>query len=205
MAAELAPDHRMVGHPVELQRTALTDMGAMTVKRSLAAPKGQHRPGERRHLRRIIIKIARTAQQPQPALGMIPHWVHVEQQGDDLARRIGMDAAVIAVASAAHCQQGRPIGQIDAELLLDRAAQLGTPQRGDEVRETAPIFQTLNRIAAVTADLRKIGEKRRQHIAPQKLLYDDEIERVVDERRCMQAIEIEDAQPSLQFCDPGEY
>ena len=57
---------------------SLAAMRAMAVKRSLAAPKGQHRPGERRHFYRIILEVARAAQQPQPALGVIPHRVHVE-------------------------------------------------------------------------------------------------------------------------------
>jgi len=78
MAAQLAPDHRGVGHPVELQRAALAQMRTMAVKRSFAAPKSQHRPGERRHFYRIVLEVARAAQQPQPTLGMIPHRVHVE-------------------------------------------------------------------------------------------------------------------------------
>src|SRR5271169_3612452 len=106
-----------------------------------------------------------------------------------------MDAAILAVAPAAQRQQDRSIAQVDAELLLDRAAQLGTGQRGGEPRETRPIFQTLDWIAAVTADLRKIADQRRHHLAPQKLLDDDEFERVADERCGAQAVEIEDAQP----------
>ena len=109
-----------------------------------------------------------------------------------------MDGAILAVASAAQRQQGRAIAQVDAELLLDRAAQLGTGQRGDEPGEIRPIFQSLDRIAAVPPDLRKITDQRRQRIAPQKLLDDDEFERVVDEQCGAQAVEIEDAQEILQ-------
>jgi hypothetical protein len=32
MAAELAPDHRAIRHPVQLQRAALADIWAMSVK-----------------------------------------------------------------------------------------------------------------------------------------------------------------------------
>ena len=84
MAAELAADHHRVADPVQLQRAALAVVRMMTVEGSIAAPKRQHRPGERRDLSRLILEIAGTAQQPQPALGMVPHRVHVEQQSDDL-------------------------------------------------------------------------------------------------------------------------
>src|SRR6516162_9921786 len=109
-----------------------------------------------------------------------------------------MDAAILAIAPAAQRQQGRAIAQVDAELLLDRAAQLGTGQRGDEPGETRPIFQTLDRIAAVPPDLRKITDQRCQHVAPQKFLDDDEFERVADERCGAQTVEIEDVQEILQ-------
>src|SRR6516162_2675575 len=112
-----------------------------------------------------------------------------------------MDAAILAIAPAAQRQQGRAIAQVDAELLLDRAAQLGTGQRGDQPREARPIFQTLDRIAAVPPDLRKIADQRRQHVAPQKLLDDDKFERVVDERCGAQAVEIEDAQEILRIAE----
>src|SRR6266851_3817076 len=109
-----------------------------------------------------------------------------------------MDAAVLAVAPAAHRQQGRPAAEIDAELVLDRMAQCRTGQRGDETGESRSACETVDREAAVAADLGKIGEQRGQRLAPHKLLDDDEIERVADKRRHTQTIEIEEVQAPLR-------
>src|SRR5271157_1533516 len=128
----------------------------------------------------------------------MPDRVHIEQEGDDLGCRIGMDAPVLAVAPAAYRQQCRTATEVDAELFLDGAAQRRPGQRRGETGERRPIFEAVDRKAAVTADLRKVGHERGQLVAAQKLLDDDKIERVAAKRRRAQAIEIEDAQAGLQ-------
>jgi hypothetical protein len=110
-----------------------------------------------------------------------------------------VDPPVLAAAPAAHGQQGRPAAEVDAELVFDHATQRCTGQGGDKPAESRPAGDAVGREAAVAADLRKISKKPGQHLAPHKFLDDDEIERVADERRRAQTIEIEDVQALLLF------
>jgi len=108
-----------------------------------------------------------------------------------------VDTAVLTVASTAHGQQGRASAEIDVELFLDRTAQCGTGQRGDEPREGRPVGEGIDRKAAVAANVGKIRDERRQRVTAHKFFDDDEIEGVADEWRRAQAVEIENAQPTL--------
>src|SRR5439155_7546508 len=110
-----------------------------------------------------------------------------------------MDAAISGVAPAAYSQHRRPAFEIDAELVLDRIAQLRARQCADEAGESRPAREALGWKAAVAADLGKIGEQCGQHLAPHKLLDHDKIEGLTDQRRRAQTIEIEEVQAPLLF------
>jgi len=79
MAGEFAPDNRWLRHPIQLHRPALANMRPMPVKRTGAAAKRQHGPGERHDLSHIIINVIGTMQQAQAALKKVPIGVEIEQ------------------------------------------------------------------------------------------------------------------------------
>lgn len=64
MTTEFAPHDGHIRDPVQLQRAAFSYMRPVSVKRPFAAPKRQHRPGQRRHLTGAIVEIVGAAQQP---------------------------------------------------------------------------------------------------------------------------------------------
>src|SRR5258707_1073326 len=93
-----------------------------------------------------------------------------------------------------------------ADPLLDRGPQ-AHPRPGqwdNNAGRHRPACDAVDREAAVVADLGKIGKKPSQHLAPHKFLDDDESERVADERRRAQTIEIEEVQAPLRALRPCE-
>ena len=100
---QLAADDSLVGDPVELQRAALAFVRVMAVERARCCagrpPSCPTTARSRRRNRRDRRRAAAAASRP-PASS--PLRIEVEQQRDQLGRRIGMDAAVLAVASTAY-------------------------------------------------------------------------------------------------------
>ncbi|MGH7112486.1 MAG: hypothetical protein ACREFK_18930 [Stellaceae bacterium] len=111
-----------------------------------------------------------------------------------LARRIGVDAAVLAIAARTQGEKGRAAFEIDGKLRRDRPVQLRPVQFGDEAGEGWRWRAQLDRKAAGPAWRGKRGGFR----AAQKRLDNDVVERFAGERRCLQAVEIKDAQVSLR-------
>jgi hypothetical protein len=72
----------------------------MAVPGIVATFESQHRAGDRRHFDDDVVEIGGRAQQAQPAAGLLPRLVHIEQHGDDLALGVGVDLAVAEVAAA---------------------------------------------------------------------------------------------------------
>ena len=157
-------------------------MGPMPVKRTGAAAKRQHGPGERHDLSHIIINVIGTMQQAQAALRKVPIGVEIEQQCNDLARRIGVDTAVLTIAQAADGHHRRAIREVEREFFLDRAAQLWSGQCSDKARKGGPAFQAFHWEAAMAGDMREIRHDRFQFVAVYKFLDDDKVERVAAQR-----------------------
>src|SRR5215471_20620162 len=124
-------------------------MREMPVEGSVAASKGEHRPGDRRYFLCVILDIISAAQQPQPTLRTIPSRVQVKQQRDDLGLGIGVNAPVFAVALAAHGQDRRTALEIDFKFLFDRKAQRRPGQRRYEPRKGRPRLEKINRKTSV--------------------------------------------------------
>src|SRR5579864_622208 len=108
MAAHFTAHHSGIGHPSELYRAALPDMSVVAMKRLRTAAKRHHCASERWNLDDIVGKVFRPAQQPQPPSRLMPLRIHVNEDGNDLGRRIRMDSAVLVIAEAAQCDHCRP-------------------------------------------------------------------------------------------------
>jgi hypothetical protein len=197
MAVQLTPDHIGSGYPIQLQRLAFPDMRAVPMKRSFAAPECQHSPGKRHHLSHVIVEIIEPSQQTQPTLPAIPAEIQIEQQCDDFAGRIGVNASVPAIAVAAHRQQGGSVAEIYTKFLLDGGAQLRRGQARRKTQKSWPASQILHGKTAVSANLRKVGKDRLKLIVVDEILHDDEIKRVAAQGRCPQPIKIENSQRRL--------
>src|SRR3974377_1989177 len=103
----MMPQHRQLlialgCDPVELYHTTLAD------KRLMAMP-GVARPLDRnkrartgRNFKKNVADIVARAQQAQPAAGIFPAGIHIDEDGDDLAERIRVDSAVTRTAATAH-------------------------------------------------------------------------------------------------------
>src|SRR5260221_8040454 len=178
-------------------------MRIMAVKRGFAAAERDHHAGDRRYLSDAILEIVGASQQAQAAGLRLPNRVHVQQQGDDLGRRIGMDATVLAVALAAQRDHRRTPGEVYREFLLDCLAQRLAFQLGGEVAEGAAAHLGTERKAAMAGERRKIGDQCRQVLGPNEIVNDDKIERLTAQRCGPQAIEIEKGQDTTALCAPA--
>src|SRR5437868_9948741 len=111
------------GHPVELNDAPLALERLMPVPGIVRAPEGHERALDRRHFGDEIVEILARAQQAQAAARLLPGRVHVQEHGDDLAFRVGMDLAIAAAAASAHRSGGGSAREIDAEFLLEGCAK----------------------------------------------------------------------------------
>ena len=107
MAPLLARDDRPVGHPVHLDGAPLAVEGLVAVPGILRAAEDEQGAAMRRHFLGIVGEIGAVAQDAQPPAVLVPLLVHVEEHGDDLGGRIGVDLAVARPAFAAHREHGR--------------------------------------------------------------------------------------------------
>ena len=61
----------------------------------------------------IIVEVGAVSQDAQPASVLVPLLVHVEEHGNDLRLRVGVDTPVLLLAHPAHRDRGRVGRQID--------------------------------------------------------------------------------------------
>ena len=83
--------------------------------------------------------------------------VHVNQDRYDLAFRVGMDAPVLGAALTANRDRGRPPGEIEAELFLERFAELVALQFVEEFAERGSIGKLRDGKASALGDFRIVG------------------------------------------------
>ncbi len=86
----MVPEHcdlpvALRGKPVELDDAALADKRLMAMPRIVAALERKQRARNRRHFDNDVIKIVRRTQQAQSSAGLAPAFIHVDENGDDLA------------------------------------------------------------------------------------------------------------------------
>ena len=106
--------------PVHLDRAARPVKWLMAMPGIVAAPEANQGPIFWRHFDDEVIEIRARAEQPEAAAGPLPSRVHVDQNGDDFACRVGMDLTVLLRTSAPHREHDRPATQVDSELALER-------------------------------------------------------------------------------------
>src|SRR6266404_3493967 len=139
MAHNLAPDHSLVGAPVELHDAALADEGSVPVIGYVATPEGDQRTPFWQHLDDNVVEIVGGPQKPEPAASVPPIGIKVDQHRDDLGLAIRMDFAIPRGATPAHCGHRGPTIEIDVELHLEGAAHLGGVEFLHQPREGLPI------------------------------------------------------------------
>ena len=179
---QLAPDNRCLGHPIKLHHPAFTDMRSVSMERAGAATKRQHGPGPRHNLSDIIFDVIGPTQQAQTALGLIPDKVQIKQQCDDLGFGVGVNASVLAVATAAHRDHRRAVPKVEPEFFPDRVTQCRSGQIGNQRGKGRPACQALDRVTSVTRDLREVGDDRTLIVAADKVFDDNKVERVAAQR-----------------------
>ena len=105
---------------------------------------------------------------------MLPTGVHVDQDRYDLAFRVGMDAPVLGAALTANGDRGRPPGEIEAELFLERFAELVALQFVEEFAERGSKGKLRDGKASALGDFRIVGVDFRARLGANKA-GDDEI------------------------------
>ena len=106
--------------PIELDDAPFADERLVAVPRIVAAFERQQGSGDRWHLDDNVVQIARGSQQSQPAAGLIPDLVHVNEDGYDLGNRIRVALPVGGTAPAADRGDGGPSRELDIEFALER-------------------------------------------------------------------------------------
>src|SRR5271166_3232255 len=177
--------------PVELDHAALARERLVAVPGIVGALEGQKRPGRGRNLHDRIVEAVGRFQQPQPPARMLPLRVHVDQNGDDLARRVGMDAPVSWAAVTADGDRVRSADKIEAELLLENLAEFVTRQFVEEISEMGAVRKLIDREAAALGDPRIVAVDVGARLRTDETGNDEILERLFRQRRRLQRVEIE--------------
>src|SRR6185312_5452822 len=96
-------------------------------------------------------------EQPQAPARILPGGVHVDQDRDDLALGVGVDASVLRAALAANRDGGRTPGEVEAEFLLERLAKLVALQFVEELAERGAKGELRDRKAPALGNLWIVG------------------------------------------------
>jgi hypothetical protein len=102
-------------------------------------PEGRHRGRGRGNLHDWIVEARRRLQEPQAPAG--PFRIHVDQGGDDLALRVGVDAAVPGAAPAANRDRMGSAFEAEVELLLESLAEFHARKFVEEFAEAGRVSQ----------------------------------------------------------------
>jgi mitochondrial fission protein ELM1 len=159
VAGLVAVGEFLFGDPIELDHLAFADKRFMAVPGMVRAAEDEQSAVGGRDLRRVIVEAGAIEYPKAAAFIIVPIRVHVEQDGNDLAFRVGMDAAVMSAAFAAHGNHRRASRQIDAEFRLYRTAEGLTPQFIQQCRKACAIFQPVKWEAATLRNSRVIVQQ----------------------------------------------
>ena len=105
-----------------------------------------------------------------------------------------MDPSILGAALTANRRRGRPPGEIEAELLFERFAEIVALQFGDELAERGPIGELRDGKAPALGNLWIVGVDFRARLGTNKAGNDEIFERLPDHRRRFQGFEVERAQ-----------
>ena len=149
-------------HPVELDDPALADEGFVPVPGIVGALEREHRSLGRRHFDDDIVEIVARSQETQASPGLFPGRIHVDQHGDDLAHRVGVDLSVAGAALAADRRRGGATGELKTKFLLEGCAELVAFQVVEQGLEGGTEIDLAGRKAAPLGDLGIVGVDARR-------------------------------------------
>ena len=147
--------------------------------------------GGGRDLHDRIVEVRGRFQEPETPARMLPFRVHVEQDRDDLALRVGMDAAVPGTAVAANRDRMRPASEVEAELVLEGFAELVARHLIEQFAKVRPVRQLGDRKAARLGDLRIVPVDFAAGPGTDEAGHDEVLERRLGQRRRLQRFQVE--------------
>src|SRR6266511_1170130 len=187
----LAPGGPLRRYPVHLQRSSLAHARHEPVIRMLVAAEGEQDAALGRHLGRVIVYVVRRADQTQPAAGVLPLLVEIDEDGDDFHLGIVMHVAVLGLAILANRDLQRMSAQIDAELGGELLAHQWAPELFQQRGEGRAVTQLLRRKVAGSLDLRIVSIDLGQRLALYEMRDDYEVARIFLQRRTFERLEVE--------------
>src|SRR5229473_907044 len=191
MPVLLAAHHRLARNPIELNHPAGPIERLMAVPRIFTTPECEQRSAGRGNFNDHLLEVSARTQQPEPATRAFPRPVHVNEDGDDLRRGVGVNLAIFLAATSAHGDHVWAGGQIDVEFFLKRFAKLVAAHLLDEPRKGRPITDLAQRKAAGAANLGIILVDCWARLGFYKLRNHQKIKRLASERRAPEPLQIE--------------
>jgi hypothetical protein len=191
VAQQFALRGEVARHPVDHDVAPDALVRLVAVERFVGAAERDHRAEIGWHFADHVVEIGRRAQQPQAAAARLPLVVEVDQHGNQLGRRVGVNATVLGGAAATHGDHLRPADEIDAELLREGARRLFALQLLDQPAEQRTVMRRLDGQQAGLLDLGKVVADRRRIGGADRVLHDGESERLARQRRELQRLEVE--------------
>jgi hypothetical protein len=182
------------GDPIELDDPAFASKGLVAMPGIVRALEREQGSLGRGHFHDHIVEVVGRFQEAQAAAGILPTRVHVNEDRDDLALRIGMDASILLAALTANRRRGRPPGEIEAELRFEGIAEFVALQLGDELAERGSIGKLCDGKAPALGDLRIVCVDFCARLGPDKAGNDEIFERLPDQRRRFQGFQVERTQ-----------
>src|ERR1700722_9113435 len=125
--------------PVELDDPAFASERLVAMPGIFGPLEREQRSLGRRHLHDHIVEVVGRFQESQATAGILPARVHVNEDRNDLAFGVGMDAPILGAALTPNRRRGRAPGELKAELLLERFAEIVALEFGDKLAERGPI------------------------------------------------------------------
>ena len=132
------------------------------MERSPRAPERHQRVGRGHDLGDRVVEVIESTQEPQPPTLGLPRLVEVEEGSDQFRRAIGVDAAVLLLAAAAHGNHQRTTREVHVEFLGEGARHRLAADFLDEIAEARTEARRSQGQQPRMGDYRKIrGDLRR--------------------------------------------
>jgi hypothetical protein len=121
-------DDVIAHYPVELNGTTGTLIGLVPMPRVIRPPKDEKRAVGRGDLGHMVLEIRAAPQQAEAASFVVPTFVEIEEDSDDLGLAVCVDRSVLLLQVPAHSAHGGSLSEIDPKLLFHSFAKLGALQ-----------------------------------------------------------------------------
>ena len=158
------------GDVIQLHRTARALVGPIAVPAILGDPKADECARAGGNLAEKVLDIGASKQAQVSGL-LVSALVEIEQQGDELGLRIGVDVSILHSRMTAQRRHHGSVTEVDLELRRHEIAKLPAAEGFDQCTQSLTVVHLVQGIAPAPQVSGKILEDRGETISPNEVLH----------------------------------